>query len=269
MRSYISYFKLRFITNLQYRAAALAGISTQLFFGFIFILVYYAFYKSNPNSSLPMEWNDLVTYIWLQQAFYSLIYPYERDQELLNMISDGNLAYEIIRPQNIFIKFYIKMVAKKMVNALLRSVPVIIIAFLLPHPFNLSLPNSFSNLLLFILSMFSSCFLISVLIVIVHFLVMFTIDSKGTITIYSVIVEVFSGNSGVPLPFFPSWLLVVANILPFKYICDLPFRVYSNSISINEGIILFSESIIWIIVFLIIGLLISKFALKKAVIQGG
>ena len=269
MRSYLSYFKLRFITNLQYRAAALAGISTQLFFGFIFLLVYYAFYQSNPNSSLPMAWDELVTYIWLQQAFYSLIYPYERDQELLNMISDGNLAYEIIRPQNIFIKFYIKMVAKKMVAALLRSIPVIVVAFLLPHPFKLSIPYSFSNFLLFILALISSCFLISVLVVLVHFIVMFTIDSKGTITIYSVIVEVFSGNSGVPLPFFPNWLRTIANILPFKFICDFPFRVYSNSISVIEGISLFIQSIIWIIVFLIIGLLISKIALKKAVIQGG
>ena len=38
MKSYLSYFKLKFITGLQYRSAALAGIFTQLFFGFIYIV---------------------------------------------------------------------------------------------------------------------------------------------------------------------------------------------------------------------------------------
>ena len=79
-------------------------------------MVYLAFYNSNNGSVYPMEWNELVTYMWLQQAFFALIYPLEKDQELLNMISNGNLAYELIRPQNFFIKFYIKMIAQKAVS---------------------------------------------------------------------------------------------------------------------------------------------------------
>lgn len=268
MKAYIHYFKLRFITNLQYRVAALAGISTQFFFGFVFILVYFAFYESNPNSSYPMDWNNLITYIWLGQAFYALTYPYERDKELLNMIIDGNLAYEIIRPQNLFIKFYIKMIAKKMVASLLRSLPIIVIGFLLPHPFKLSLPLSISHFLLFLVALLISCLLVSLLTIIVHILIMFTIDSKGTIDIYSVIAEVFSGGT-IPIPFFPDWLKTIAYFLPFRYISDFPFRVYSGDIGINEGLTLLFQSIIWIIALVIFGLFITKYALKKAVIQGG
>lgn len=268
MKSYLSYFKLRLITNLQYRAAALAGISTQIFFGLIFIMVYLAFYKSNPNSSLPMEWDHLVTYMWLQQAFYALIYPFERDQELLEMIKNGNLAYELIRPQNFFLKFYIKMMAKKIVGSMLRCIPVIIIAFIMPVPLKLSLPLSISHFILFLLSLFTSCFLVCGLIIIVHIFTMFTIDSRGILSIYSVISEVFSGGT-IPIPFFPKFLQIISYVLPFRYICDFPFRIYSGNISINEGINLLIQSIIWIIVILIIGQIISKIALKKAVIQGG
>ena len=35
MKSYLSYFKLKFKTGLQYKAAAIAGMSTQFFFGII------------------------------------------------------------------------------------------------------------------------------------------------------------------------------------------------------------------------------------------
>ena len=40
MRAYYTYFKLKFITGLQYRAAAWAGIATQFFFGFVYIMVF-------------------------------------------------------------------------------------------------------------------------------------------------------------------------------------------------------------------------------------
>ena len=112
MRMYISYFKLRFITNLQYRADALAGIATQIFFGLIFTMIYIAFYESGGNN-IPLNLQETITYVWLQQAFFALIFPYQKDQELLDIISNGNLAYELIRPQNFYFKWYIKMISKK------------------------------------------------------------------------------------------------------------------------------------------------------------
>ena len=268
MKMYLNYFKLRFITNLQYRAAAIAGILTQIFFGLVFIMVYLAFYKSNGSSSYPMQWNELVSYMWLQQSFYALIYPFDRDQELLDMIKNGNLAYELIRPQNFFLKLYVKMVAKKVVNALLRCIPVLIIAFLLPYPLKLSLPLSLTSFILFIIALIISCLLVSVLIITVHMITMFLMDSRGILSIYSVISEVFSGAT-IPIPFFPNWLKTIAYILPFRYVCDVPFRLYSGNISSLEGINLLIQSLIWIIVIFIIGQIITRFAFKKAVIQGG
>lgn len=268
MRSYLNYFKLRLVTNLQYRAAAIAGIATQIFFGLVFLMVYLAFYESNNVNNLPMEWNHLVTYIWLGQAFYALSYPFERDKELLEMIKNGNLAYELIRPQNFFLKFYVKMIAKKIVSTTLKCIPVIIFAFLLPEPFKLSLPLSITHFILFLISLVTSCLLVCVLTITVHLITMFTIDSRGILSMYSVINEVFSGGT-IPIPFFPNWLKTIAYILPFRYICDLPFRIYSGSIPINEGITLLIISCVWIIVIYILGQSLSKLALKKAVIQGG
>ena len=85
MRTYISNFKLRFVSSLQYRAAALAGIPTQIFFGLIFIMVYLAFYESN-NADVPMDFNQLASYLWLNQIFFSLINMWYRDQEIFNLI---------------------------------------------------------------------------------------------------------------------------------------------------------------------------------------
>ena len=268
MKSYISYFKLRFITNLQYRAAAIAGICTQIFFGLVYLMVYLAFYKSNGFGNYPMEWNHLVTYLWLQQAFYALIYPFDRDQELLDMIKNGNLAYELIRPQNFFIKFYVKMIAKKIVSTLLRCLPVIIFALIMPSPLKLLPPLSITHFILFLISLFTSCLLVSALIITVHLFTMFLIDSRGILSIYSVISEVFSGAT-IPIPFFPKWLMIISYMLPFRYICDFPFRIYSGSIDLTSGVNLLLGSFIWIIVIFTLGQILSKLVLRKAVIQGG
>ena len=267
MKSYLTYFKLRVITNLQYRTSAIAGILTQLFFGFVFIMMYLAFYESNDTSNV-MNWNQLVSYLWLQQAFFALTYPFAKDNDLLDMIKNGNLAYELVRPQNFYFKFYIKMVAERFVSTLLRFLPVILIGLILPKAYNLSLPYSFGNFILFIISLICACLLITSLSLIIHIITMFTLESRGVITTYSTIAEVFMGAI-IPLPFFPKWLETISKYLPFRFISDFPYRIYSNSIAFNEGISLLFLSIFWIIITVIIGIHISNVALKKAVIQGG
>lgn len=268
MKSYLNYFKLRIITNLQYRTAALAGITTQLFFGFLYIMLYLAIYESNNIENIPMNLNSIISYMWLQQAFFSLIYPYMKDQELLNMIKNGDLSYELIRPQNFYLKFYIKMLAERVVASLLRCMPIIIIGLLLPFPYKLSLPPTIGSFVLFIFALIFSCLLVTALSLIVHIITIFTLDSKGIISTYSMIAEVFMGVV-IPLPFLPAWMIKISNFLPFRFIGDFPYRVYSGNISIFDGKLLLFQSGLWIIITVFLGYLLSKFVLKRAVIQGG
>ncbi len=177
MMSYLSYFKLRFITNLQYRMEAVAGICTQLFFALVYIMIYLAYYESGGNP--PLEWQELVNYLWLQQAFFALIYPFDRETELLNTIKNGNLAYELVRPQDFYFKWYIKMLSKRLVTILLRFMPLLILATLLPYPFHLSSPYSVGNLIIFIIALILGLFLVTSLNLLMHILTMFTLDEKG------------------------------------------------------------------------------------------
>ncbi len=268
MKSYLTYFKLRLITNLQYRASALAGMSTQFFFGFVFIMVYLAFYESNGTVVPPMKWNELVTYMWLQQAFFALIYPFSVDSELIQMITNGNVAYEIIRPQSFYLKFYIKTLANKIISTLLRFWPIILICSFLPYPFHFSGPISFPSFIIFLAAIVLAFLLVTSLNLLIHILTMFTLDSKGLIGLYSVIGEVFAGST-IPIPFFPVWMQKIASVLPFRYFADFPFRVYTGNIGINEGLVMLAESFAWIVIIMLIGIMISHLALRKAVIQGG
>ena len=82
MTGYLSYFKLQIITGLQYKVAAIAGLCTQFFWGFLYVMIYQAFYSHADNSTI--NFTELVTYVWLNQAFFALIYIRMKDSDILN-----------------------------------------------------------------------------------------------------------------------------------------------------------------------------------------
>lgn len=268
MKAIKSIFRLNFLNDLQYRAQALAGIATQFFFGFVFIMVYMAFYESGSIDKLPMPLDALVSYLWLNQAFFSLVYIWNREKDLLSMIKNGNVAYELVRPINFYFKWYVTMLSKRIAGALLRFLPVLLIAFFLPKPFNLMLPSNIETLLVFLLSLTISSFLVIAINMIIHIATFFTLNEKGFLEISMSVSEILAGGT-VPLVMFPKFLYKIAYVLPFRYTCDLPFRIYTGNIPINEAIPDLIGGFIWILITILIGYLLTKKALKKAVIQGG
>ena len=83
MKKYISFFRLRLVMGLQYRAAALGGVVTQFFWGFMEIIALRAFYESDP-AAYPMTLDETSSYIWLQQAFLVLLSARTFDGEILD-----------------------------------------------------------------------------------------------------------------------------------------------------------------------------------------
>ena len=78
MKPYVSLLKVRFLNGLQYRAAALGGLTTQFFWGAMLIFIFRAFYGAS-DSAGGFQYKDLVSYIWLQQAFLAFIFFYDWD----------------------------------------------------------------------------------------------------------------------------------------------------------------------------------------------
>lgn len=267
MKSYLSYFKLKFITGLQYRAAALAGIATQLFFGFVHISVYIAFYETG-SGTVPMPLDQLINFLWLNQAFFALVYMWYKDKEILTMIKNGNVAYELCRPQDLYWMWFFKILGERLSNAILRFLPVLIIASILPNPYHLDLSITLIRLLVFTGSFVLSSILMVSIVLLYHVICLFTLDEKGIVNIFMIVSDILSGLV-LPIPFFPTWLQNISSFLPFRYVSDFPFRLYVGNIPLNEGIIGIVVQIIWITIIILIGRLITKKALNKAVIQGG
>ncbi len=267
MKKYLSYLKMRFIGSLQYRAAALAGIITQLIWGVMLILMFDAFYRAAPES-FPMEFSQLSSYIWLGQAFFSMFVLWSFDNDIFDSISSGNIAYELSRPLDIYGLWFVKNMAMRMANATLRSIPMLILASLLPYPFGLSLPESPLHFLIFILSFVLAFLLVVALLMIVYISAFFTVSPMGTKIIVTTVGDFFAGVV-IPIPFFPEWLQPVFYSLPFAYMQSSPFLIYSGQMSLDKALLCLLGQIVWIAVLVMIGKLMLIKALKRVVVQGG
>src|SRR5215469_17247830 len=95
-RPYLAAFRARFQLMLQYRAAALAGFATQLWWGGIRIMVFAAFYGAHPAAA-PISLADAVTYVWLSQALLAL-QPWVADPEIGHAVRTGGVGYDRLRP---------------------------------------------------------------------------------------------------------------------------------------------------------------------------
>lgn len=267
MKAYIQYFKLNLVTGLQYRVAAYAGVCTQFFWGFMYLMIFQAYYLSGSGNT-DFSFKQMVSYIWLQQAFLSLIMTWFRDNELFALITNGNLAYELCRPVDLYRFWYAKLLAKRLASAALRFLPIIVVALLLPEPYRMSLPASYASLMLFILSMTVGTLVMVSLSMLVYLLTMKTLSGTGALLLFAVVGEFLSGTI-IPLPLMPDAFRKVVEVLPFRFTADFPFRVYSAHIGTTQALEGMVLQLLWLFTLVLIGKLWMRHQLKRVAIQGG
>ena len=262
--SYIGIFKMQFKGELQYRAKAISGVVTQFFWGIMYIYLYTAFMKGGVDGfTIP----QMASYIWLGQAFFATRYvamPKNAGPE----ITTGNVCYKFVRPINIYNQWYAEYLGEKVAATLLRFLPIMVVTLLIGPNFGLSLPVSFVAFLLFVLSLAVGCALCVAISMFSVFLTLKTLSERGSSTLVNTISGLLGGMF-IPLPLMPKVIQTVLNYMPFRYISDLPFRIYIGNIGTVEGLIQIGISLVWLVVVIIIGKLLIKSHLKKAVIQGG
>lgn len=266
MKQYISFLRVSIMKGLQYKTAAIAGIFTQFFFGLLFIMIFEAFYAQNPNQ--PIELSQVIQMVWLQQSFLVFIMLWHRDSELYNMITSGNIAYELCRPTNLYSYWYSRLLGSRLSGALLRCFPIIIAASLLPEPYKLHAPVSIEAFLLFSITISLSLLLIVSISMFIYISIFYTLSPAGSFLFIAVFGEFFAGLT-IPVPLMPGWLQIVCNFLPFRYASDLPFRIYNGHIGTSEALISLMIQILWIILLYFLGRLWMNRALNKVVVMGG
>jgi ABC-2 type transport system permease protein len=271
VKAYSAVISARYRTLLQYRAAALAGFVTQLFWGAIKIMVFSAFYALTTESQ-PMDLVMVISYIWLGQALLGIL-PWNVDTEIAQLIRSGGVAYELVRPLDLYGYWFCRTIALRTATTTLRSIPMFFFAMLvLPllggGAWAMQPPASAVALLVFLVSMTAAILLASAITMIMHVILVLTVSGEGLNRIMPSVVMVFSGMI-VPLPLYPDWLQPFLNLQPFRGIVDVPYRIYVGDILPALAWPHVFQQFIWTAIIIAIGYLLLRRSMRRLVVQGG
>lgn len=267
MKTYWSFFRLRFMMGLQYRAAALAGVFTQFFWGAMNILMYHAFYESDP-SAFPMTLEATVTYVWLQQALLALFAAWMIEHEIFDDIRSGNVAYELCRPIRVYDMWFARSVANRLSRAALRCAPILLVAAFLPAGYGIGAPASVRHFVLFLLTGGLGFLVTVAFFMLVYALTFYTISPNGLRILITSVSEFFAGGV-IPLPFFPERVRAVFELLPFASMQNVPLRIYSASMTDAQMGRAIALQVFWLAALVLAGRWLCAAALRRISVQGG
>lgn len=267
MVKYLTFFRMRLVSGLQYRAAALAGMSTQIVWGAMEILLYRAFWLQSPGR-FPMDMGQLSAYVWLQQAFLAFFAMWSWERELIRSVKDGSVAYELTRPTDLYGMWMARSLALRLSRGALRCLPILVVGAVVPAPYGLGLPPSPGAFLLFLVSMALMLTVVCACTMMLYSLTFFLTDPNGLTTLTIALADIL-GGAIIPLPFMPVWLRRIAELSPFGSMQNVPLRIYSGSISLSQAPRAMGLQLFWAVLLIGLGKALMDRGLRKTVILGG
>lgn len=263
MRTYWAAFLMRARLETQYRAAALGGLATQLFFGLILVYLYRALYGAGAD---PAALASMATYVWIQQAFFRMVCS--DDSALTAAIIKGDMAYQLVRPVDQYSYWFARCLAMKLVGALMRGLPLLLIAALLPAGIGLSAPASPGALLLSLLSLLLGLIAVTALSSISAGMILVTLDNRGVNAVITFLILFLCGNI-LPLTLFPDRWQRFIQWQPFAQILDAPIRLYTGGYAPGAFAQIALVQAFWIALLVLTGRLLWRHTLRRIIIQGG
>ena len=263
METYLALARTSFQRQLAYRAANLAGIVTNAFFGAVTVLVYVALFRER-SSVAGYDVRDAVTYAVVVQAMLMAV-TVLGSREIEKSISNGEVAADLSRPFDYYWHWAAREMGRLVYFALFRGLPTFAIGWLL---FRARLPATAGALVGFLVSLALAMALSFTLQFLINATAFWTLDATGIIYLSNTLMFLFSGTL-VPVSFFPSWLRTVAEWLPFQGQMFLPISIYLGKAAGTGVLRVWAIQGIWILILVLVGRLVFRLALKKVVVQGG
>jgi ABC-2 type transport system permease protein len=263
MSTYLKLVKLSFQRQITYRAATLAGLATNYFFGLLRAAVLIALYGQRQQVA-GITLQGAITYTGVSQAtiaFLSLFSWYD----VMRSVYTGEIGADLLKPMDYFTFWMARDFGRALAQILLRGLPIMLGYALY---FGITTPQSAAQWLALLVVLvlawmvsFSWRFLIN--------LAAFWIpDAVGIGRLFFGLSWFFSGFL-MPLRFFPDWFQRLCYLTPFPYTINTIVEVYLGLLKGADLLRVLLGQVVWIIVLVVAGRLVLSAGVRRLVIQGG
>jgi ABC-2 type transport system permease protein len=252
-----------FQKNLAYRAANLAGIATNIFFGAVYVLIYRALFTGRGTvGGYTVE--DAVTYTVIAQSLLMAMSAFG-NRELSEAIIKGTIAVDLARPIDFYYYWAAVDLGRAVYYFFFRGIPTFLAGALL---FGVERPAGARVWLLFLGAVVLGMFVSFTFRFLTNSIAFWTTDSRGVISLTNTLILFFAGFI-VPLNFFPPWLATIANSLPFRGLAQVPINIYLGKMSGGEIVAFVFQQAMWLVVLTVAGRFMLGRMVRRVTLAGG
>jgi ABC-2 type transport system permease protein len=263
MRLFWEIAKLSFRRQLNYRAAALAGIATNFFFGLLRAAVLLAFLGAR-NEAFGFDRQQIITYTGLTQSIIAYLHFFNWS-DLTDTVYSGQVAGELLKPMSFFGQWLARDAGRALAQALMRGVTLMGIYSLI---FDLTYPSTALQwvavlwaLILAGLISFSWRFLVSLT-------AFWSPNAQGYLRFFFGLSWILSGFA-FPLRYFPIWFQNLAYLTPFPALVNTPLELFLSQLPSSQWLPALAYQIFWVVFLIAAGHLALRAGIRRLVIQGG
>lgn len=264
MRTYLRLVAAGFRRYSTYRMAIAAGVVAQSVFGFIRVSVMFAAIAAAGGVLAGYDQQQASTYVWLGQALLAPVALYGWT-ELADRIKTGDIAVDLARPVDLLGAWWAADLGRATFQLLTRGLAPLVIGAV---TIGLALPGSWTAYPLGLISVVLAVSISFLCRFLVNLIAFWTIDVRGFIGLFTVVIGPFSGLY-VPIHIFPTWLKIMAYATPFPATLQFPIDVLSGRSLGLDALRVLAIQLGWLVVLLVASRLVMSRAARRLVVQGG
>jgi ABC-2 type transport system permease protein len=255
--------KLSYKRYLTYRAATIAGVVTNFFFGILRAAILVALYGARTEVD-GITIQGAITYAALTQAVIGYLSLFSWF-DLMESVYTGEIASDLLKPMRYFNYWMAKDLGRAMVNFFLRGV-VVMLGYVLV--FDMYWPETPLQWLAITVTLILSWLISFSWRFLVNLAAFWTPNARGILRFFFVISWFFSGFL-MPLRFFPEWVIKLSYLTPFPHMLNTVVEVYLGVLQGPDLMRALLLQAVWIIALVMAGNLVLRAGVKRLVILGG
>lgn len=246
-----------------YPVEAWGAFVVTLFQIFVFYYIWMAIYKFDSIIN-DVSKDQIVTYLILSRIIYTQI-TYGFIPRIGRMIHSGSISMELLRPMNFMNMVSLQRAGDFIAFSTMTAIPTLIICSL---TLGMQLPKSLCAGVCFILSLVMALAISFFFDFVVGLMTFYTNYSWGLQAFQESFIALFSGAL-IPITFFPGWLKVLTNFLPFQQMSYTPVSIYLGIVKGPQIYEVLLTQVMWLVIMYFFAKAFFSFAIKKVTIQGG
>ncbi len=263
MRLFLELTRRSLQRQMTYRAAVLAGLVTNFFFGFLRMAILVALY--GPRSEIAgVDVQGAITYMALTQAligYLSLFSWYD----LMRSIHTGEIAADLLKPLNLFTFWLAQDLGRAILQFVMRGV-LIMAAYALV--LDLAYPTRLEQWLALPIAL-SLCWLVSFAWrFLINLAAFWTPNAIGIGRFFFILSWFFSGFL-MPLRYYPAWVQQLSQLTPFPSILNTTLDLYIGVLHGAELWQALAVQALWVVILIGAAQFLLRVGVKRLVILGG